>query len=174
MKIYNNKLIKTGINKNGKPYTLVGLSDSPEGGRSMTCFEGVLADIVEGTDVDGTVTENTREGKTFYTFKMAKRDHTQTPYPLKDAPAKPTEASKPVSQDVWDKKDKMMYRMSALKAASSLYEGVGGDKREEMLNYAEDCIKWLTGESKTIKQSEEEQPPMPPPPDEIDTSDIPF
>ena len=166
MKIYGAKKIKEGVNpKTQKKWELVGFRD--ENGRQLSSFDTLLLDIEDGTDVKGTVTETESNGNTYYNFKMdkVKPEDNVKPYPIKDVPKK-------VDQSVWDRKDKMMQRMSALKASSTLYEGTGGDKRNDMLQYAEECYKWITGDF----EAKEEAPPSPPLPtdDEIDISDVPF
>ena len=90
MKIYNVKEAGRGMGKGGE-WVRITLQD--EKGQWYSSFDEFLLDVVEGTDVDGTITITEKDGKQYYNFKATK-NNTQltatTPYPLKKTESTPT------------------------------------------------------------------------------------
>lgn len=143
-------------------------------GQEYSSFDEWLADVGEGTDVAGTVsTKETADGKVFRNFKADKKSDAN--YQLASATA-PSAAPAPVATkaaanhvpaEVWERKDRQMARMSAAKAAATVYDG--STDREGFKALANEVFAWIT-ELPAQPVGEENQPPVPP----IDLDEIPF
>lgn len=178
MKVFGAKVIKEG-DKDGRYWQMIGFTD--ERGRKLTTFDSLLLDLVDGSEVEGAVTEVQKGDNTYYNFKLAKHREGQTPMQI--APVTPQKASS-VPQDVWDRKDRAMAWMNCNNAAATLFSGTGqGDEHIKHLRKLFAEYELVINGKETLSSSYakviERVPPTPPIPTEapdgsIDLDSIPF
>jgi hypothetical protein len=187
MKILNAKIFKEGVGKNGKAYTIVHFQD--ENGRQFSSFDTMLVDLVNGSDVDGDVTETSKDGKTYLNFKASGTQSNPlqlaaipVPTAVDQAVAKAPQAPT-VPQDVWERKDLAMLAMNCNNAASQVYSATAlkGDHMTYAIELFDYWNKRLNGKptlSENYAKVLEQVPPTPPAPtdapDEISLDSIPF
>lgn len=153
-----------------EPRTIVNFTGGD--GEQYSSFDEWLADVAEGQDVEGDVVIKEKDGRTFRNFKANKKSTKNVQLAAAAAAAPKVVPLSPapkqqVGQEVWDRKDRQMMRMNALKAASSLYEGMGYDSEEKMIAFSNRCFAWLNGEPiNGIHHGEAVMPPTPPLPEE--------
>jgi hypothetical protein len=148
MKIFNTKEIKRGQGDYGE-YVIVGFQD--EDGVQYSSFDEFLLNVADGTNVDGTIKVTDKNGKKYNNFTADKKS--QSNIQLASQPSAktlPTAVEAPSSpktdQSVWDKKDRAMARMSALKSAAEVYSAKlsTGLADKDVLTVANEYFDWIT------------------------------